>query len=187
MASIKGFQMKNIKNTLGREGYGCTATMYLNGKKIGTYADYGDGAMEDVNYVSKEAEEEMMKVVIAYAKEHPNPLMEDLYTKNPDRFKSECERFKKYHPYIPEADITIRTMASNSVVYIVGDFLALYDVEKTFKKKQKQGYGAISVEENKKTGQTFMTSYPASWSEERIKKEAGDNPLYMSLSDFERD
>ena len=35
MASIKGFQMKNVKNILGREGYGCSATMYLNGKKIG--------------------------------------------------------------------------------------------------------------------------------------------------------
>ena len=43
MASIKGFQMKNVKNTIGHEGYGCIATMYLNGKKIGTYADYGDG------------------------------------------------------------------------------------------------------------------------------------------------
>ena len=186
MASIKGFQMKNIKNTLGREGYGCTATMYLNGKKIGTYADYGDGGPEDVDYVSKEAEEEMMKVIIAYAKEHPNPFIENLYKERPGQYKEECERFKKYHPYIPEADITIRTMASNSIVYIVEDFLELCDVEKTFKKKQKQGYGAISVEEDKKTGQTITISYPAGWPEERIKAEAGDNDLYMSLDDFER-
>lgn len=33
MASIKGFQMKNVKRTLGREGYGYSGTMYLNGKK----------------------------------------------------------------------------------------------------------------------------------------------------------
>ena len=35
MASIKGFQLKNVKRTLGIEGYGCIASMYLNGKKIG--------------------------------------------------------------------------------------------------------------------------------------------------------
>ena len=187
MASIKGFQMKNIKNTLGREGHGCIASLYLNGKKIGTYADYGDGAMEDVAYVSKEAEKEMMKVIIAYAKEHPNPLIEDMYAKFPDRFKDECKRFKKYYPYIPEKDITIRTMASNSIAYIVSDFLELYEAEKTFKRKQKQGYGALSVEKDDKTGQSYLTSYPASWTEERIRAEAGDDDLYLSLEDFERD
>ena len=77
MASIKGFQLKNVKQTLGREGYGCIATMYLHGKKIGTYEDYGDGAMEDVNYVSKEAEEAMTRVIIEYAKEHPCQFIED--------------------------------------------------------------------------------------------------------------
>lgn len=44
MAKIKGFQMKNVKRTIGREGEGCTATLYLNGKRIGAYADYADGA-----------------------------------------------------------------------------------------------------------------------------------------------
>lgn len=72
MASIMGFQMKNIKRTLGREGYGCVASLYLNGKRIGTYEDYGDGALGDINYISKEAEEAMMNVIVAYAKEHPN-------------------------------------------------------------------------------------------------------------------
>ena len=136
MASIKGFQMKNVKQTLGREGYGCTATMYLNGKKIGTYADYGDGAMEDVDYISKAAEEEMMKTIIAYAKEYKNDFIINLYHERPQQYKEECERFKKYHPYIPDEDITIQTMASNSIVYIVGAFLDLLESEKLFKKYQ---------------------------------------------------
>lgn len=178
MASIKGFQMKNVKNTLGREGYGCTATMYLNGKKIGTYADYGDGAPEDVDYVSKEAEEDMMKVIIAYAKEHPNNFIINLYKERPQQFEEECERFKKYHPYIPDEDITIETMASNSIVYIVEDFLNLLDMEKQFKKYQKKGYKAISIEGNN------LCAYPASWSDEKIKESAKGKTLYMSLDDF---
>lgn len=91
MASIKGFQLKNVKQMLGREGYGCLASMYLHGKKIGIYEDYGDGGCEDVEYVSKEAEEEMMKVVIEYAKEHPNKFIVDLYHERPEQFKEECE------------------------------------------------------------------------------------------------
>ena len=151
MAMIKNFQLKNVKNIMGREGLGCSATMYLNGKKIGTYVDYGDGAPEEVEYVSKEAEQDMIRLVIAYAKEHPNEYVINIYKTRPQQFKEECERFKKYHPYIPDEDITIETMASNSIVYIVEDFLRLYDLEKQFKKYQKKGYRAISVDKNQVT------------------------------------
>ena len=47
MAKIMNFQMKNIKRLTGREGYGYTASLYLDGKRIGTYADYADGGPED--------------------------------------------------------------------------------------------------------------------------------------------
>ena len=178
MASIKGFQMKNVKRTLGIEGYGCIATMYLNGKKIGTYADYGDGACEDVDYVSKDAEADMMRVIIDYAKEHRNEFIINLYHERPQQFKEECERFKKYHPYIPDKDITIETMASNSIVYIVSDLLELIEAEKNFKKYLKKGYRAISLDRNN------LSAYPASWSDERIKENAKGKTLYMSLDDF---
>lgn len=178
MASIKGFQMKNVRQTIGVEGYGCIATMYLNGKKIGTYADYGDGACEDVCYVSKEAEQDMMKVIIDYAKENPNDYIVNLYKEKPNQYKEECERFKKYHPYIPNEDITIQTMASNSIVYIVGDFLNLLDMEKQFKKFHKKGYRAIAIDGNN------LSAYPANWSDEKIKEAAKGKILYMSLNDF---
>lgn len=178
MASIKGFQLKNVKNTMGREGYGCIATMYLNGKKIGTYADYGDGACEDVDYVSKDAEADMMRVIIDYAKEHRNEFIINLYHERPQQFKEECERFKKYHPYILDKDITIETMASNSIVYIVSDLLKLIEMEKHFKKYLKKGYRAISLDGNN------LNAYPMSWSDERIKESAKGKTLYMSLNDF---
>ena len=182
MATIKGFQLKNVKQTLGREGYGCIASMYLHGKKIGTYADYGDGACEDVEYVSKEAEEEMMKVIIAYAKEHPCKFIVDLYHERPQQFKEECENFKKYHPYIADEDITIETMSANSIVYIVEDLLNLMQDEKTFKQHQKKGCRAISI--NRDEGVIY--GYPASWSDEHIKADAEGNELYMSLDDFNK-
>ena len=178
MASIKGFQMKNVKRTVGREGYGCLATMYLNGKKIGTYEDYGDGGCENVCYVSKEAEENMMKVIIAHAKENPNNYIIELYKERPNQYREECERFKKYHPYIPEEDITMQTMASNEIVYIVEDFLELLEMEKQFKKYNKKGYRAIAIDGSS------LSAYPANWSDERIKEAANGKMLYMSLDDF---
>ena len=182
MASIKGFQLKNVKRPLGREGYGCIASMYLNGKKIGTYEDYGDGACEDVTYVSKEAENEMVKVIIEYAKEHPNKFVINLYHERPQQFKEECERFKKRYPFISDEDITIETMASNSIVYIVDGVLNLMDDEKRFKQHQKKGCRAISI--NEEAGK--MYGYPTGWSDERIKNAAKGHTLYMSLDDFNK-
>ena len=178
MASIKGFQLKNVKTPQGREGYGCIATMYLDGKKIGTYADYGDGACETVDFVSKEAEEAMWKVVIAFAKEHPNKLFVDLYNMRPQQYKETAERFMKYHPYIPKEDITVTTMAGNSIAYIVEELLDLLEYEKAFKKYQKKGYRAISVEGDS------VYAYPDSWSDDRIREESKGHTLYMSLDDF---
>ena len=182
MASIKGFQLKNVKNTLGIEGYGCLATMYLNGKKIGTYADYGDGAMEDVTYVSKEAEEAMMRVIIDFAKEYDNEFVVNIYHERPQQFKEECESFKQRYPFIPDKDITIQTMASNSIVHIVEELLQLVDLEKRFKSYQKKGYRAIGI-----AGQS-ISAYPASWSDEKIKTHAKveGEQLYMSLEDFNK-
>ena len=180
MASIKGFQLKNVKQTLGREGYGCIATMYLNGKRIGTYEDYGDGACENVTYVSKEAEEKMIKVIIDYAKGYNNEFIINLYHERPQQFKEECERFKQRYPYIPDEDITIETMASNSIVYIVEGLLELIEVEKVFKRALKNGYKAVSVDK------CTITRYPESFSEERIKEMAKGKELYMSLEDFNK-
>lgn len=178
MASIKGFQLKNVKQTKGIEGYGCTASMYLNGKKIGTYADYGDGGMEDVTFVSKEAEENMIKTIIEFAKTYSNEFIIALYKERPEQFADVCRRFKKAYPYIPDEDITIQTMASNSIVWIVNEFLKLYEVEKVYKRYVKKGYRAVCAYG------TDIAAYPASWSDEKILEEANGHKVYMSLDDF---
>ena len=180
MANIYGFQMKNIKSTLGREGYGCFANLYLNGKKIGTYTDYGDGAMGDATYKSPEAEKEMTEFIVAYAKKNPDKYIVNLYKENPERYKEECNNFKKYHPYISDEDFTIETMSANSIDYIVSDFLDLHEREKKFKKYIKKGYRAVGFSKRK------LSAYPSSWSDTKIKETAEGNEemLYMTLDDF---
>lgn len=178
MAQIKNFQMKNIKWNLGREGYGCTGSLYLDGKRIGTYTDYGDGGPEMVDYISPQMEEKMMKFIIAYAKEHPSKFIMNLYKDCPEQFKEECEIFKQYHPYIPTEDITLETMSANSIVYVVEDFLKLYQKEKEFKKYQKKGYRAVSFSQDQ------VIAYPSNWTDEKVKEHAGDTELYFSLDDF---
>lgn len=178
MASIMGFTMKGIKKPLGREGYGCIGTMYLDGTKIGTYKDYGDGACEIIEYTCREHREAMMKVVIAYAKEHHDKFIANLYKQRPQQFQEEIERFKKFNPFIPDEDITIETMSANSEVFIVDALLNLIDLEKSFKKYQKEGYRAMSVKGYE------ITAYPQSWTDEQIKKMAAGAELFFSLQDF---
>jgi hypothetical protein len=175
MASVYCFELKNVKEFPGRDGYGITASMYLYGKKIGTYEDYGDGGCEIVNYNTKKDEENMMHTIINFAKNYNNDFIINLYKERPQQFKEECERFKKYHPYIKDEDITIQTMASNSIVYIVEEFLKLYHIEKDFKKFKKKGYDGLAIKED---GSGFAFTGSA----EKYKKDG--YTIYMEEFDF---
>lgn len=185
MAKIKGFQMKNVKRTIGREGEGCTATLYLNGKRIGAYADYADGAGGNVDYESADAKAEMRKFIISYAKDHPNAYIVNLYKERPAQYQETCENFKKMFPYIPDEDITMETMSANDIDYVVDDFLFLYGIEKYYKKVQKNGYHAVFASD--KRGE--FIAYPANWNnkkiEDDIKKDGMTGKIYYELSDFD--
>lgn len=43
MAKIHGFELRGMKSWVAHEGIGTSGTLYLNGKKLGEYCDYGDG------------------------------------------------------------------------------------------------------------------------------------------------
>lgn len=178
MASLKDFALKNIKEFVGKDGYGLTASMYLHGKRIGSYTDHADGSPEIVSYVSDEAEKEMRKLIVSYAKDHPNSYIVDMYLADPKRYKEDSERFKKAYPYIPDEDITIESMSSNSIVYIVEDFLKLKETERLYKLYVKKGYRVISLKGHQ------VTAYPSNWSDEKIKEEAKCQKIFSSLDDF---
>lgn len=178
MASLKGFSLKNIKEYVGEDGYGLTASMYLHGKRIGSYTDHADGSPEIVSYVSDEAEKEMRKLIVSYAKDHPDSYIVDMYLADPKRYKEDCEKFKRNFPYIPDEDITIESMSSNSAVYIVEDFLKLKEAERLYKLYVKKGFQVISLKGHQ------VTAYPSNWSDEKIKEEAKGQKIFSSLDDF---
>ena len=140
---------------------------------------------EDVEYVSKEAEDQMMNVVIAYAKEHPDEYIVNLY-RQPERkeqFEKECEWFRNRYPHIPEEDITVETMSANSIVFIKQDLLNILVWEKIFKKSVKAGYQALGLRDWH--GISYF-KYPASMSDEALAADAEKENLILltDLSDF---
>ena len=197
MANLGGFQMKNLKyfpsSEYGPKG-GTSAALYLDGKKIGDYIDYGDGGQEQVTYVSKEAEEKMWRFIVDFAKSHENPFCERLLNERPEQYRKERDNFIKYHPYIPEEEVDIKVLASGSIVYPISEFEKLADMEKYFKKMEKKGYQAVS------TNGPNMSAYPASWTKEQILNRIRENDehnaaqikggdlektqVYFSLDDF---
>lgn len=50
MASIFGFELKNVQKTHGREYEGDLATIYYKGKRVGYYTDYGNGALPFIDF-----------------------------------------------------------------------------------------------------------------------------------------
>ncbi len=71
MASIKGWQAKNIKHFRGRDWGGVECDLYLDGKKVGFYYDDGNGGEADIDFVSKELEEKVKADAKTYYAEHP--------------------------------------------------------------------------------------------------------------------
>lgn len=76
MASIFGFQIKNIVNFQGREGQGCQGDIYYKGKKVGWYNEAGDGGMADIDFGqngrnNKEARDALDKAVNEYFARFP--------------------------------------------------------------------------------------------------------------------
>lgn len=183
MASIKGFKLKSIKTPLGREGYGCLATMYLNGKKIGAYNDYGDGSFGNEDFSSREAEEAVIKIAVDYAKEHPSEEFVKFYTSSKDIYERAVERFKRKYPYISCEDITENTVYADTE-FLINEFLLLYSMEKIFKKNQKNGCGATAFSGEHAYG------FPVGYTKEGIEREMELRDLkidylFFTLEDFD--
>ena len=176
-------QLKAVKKTCGMEGYGFTANIYINKKKIGTYADYGDGAMGNCLFDSEDIEKQFRLLIVEYAEKRPNKYIVDMYEKEPDKYKVAMERTKKIFPYIPEEKLTMNVISSLEFDYIMEELYNLIEDEKEFKKVLKKGYGYLAYSEHKNSS----IMYPANWTEDQVRadmKEEGLVILYKSLNDF---
>lgn len=100
-------------------------------------------------------------------------------------FQGKLRTFQKWHPYIPDEDITKETMSADDICFIVEDFLKLYRAEKIYKRNLKQGYRALVV-----CADGGTISYPSDWSEEKVresfKEENKKGDFFFELSDFEK-
>jgi hypothetical protein len=67
MVKINDIELKNIKGTRGHEGEGVTANIYMDGKKIGTLENWGDGGNTNI-HIEKPFVEEFDKRHEAYVK-----------------------------------------------------------------------------------------------------------------------
>lgn len=71
MAKINGIELKAVKNFEGMEGYGFSANIYMDGKKVGTIMDRADGGCYYYSFTSKENEKQIMERVKSYFTVHP--------------------------------------------------------------------------------------------------------------------
>lgn len=93
MAKLGRFQLKNIKQYPAMEGYSLFASIYLDGKRIGKYTDYGNGGLGETDYISKDAEIAMTEYIVERAEKHPNDFIMQMYENDNSIYLSDKERF----------------------------------------------------------------------------------------------
>lgn len=71
MAAIKGVQLKSVKTFESRNGYGFSANLYINNKKVGVVGDEGRGGETDISIIKKEDRETFYQIVQQYYQENP--------------------------------------------------------------------------------------------------------------------
>ncbi len=112
MASIYGFEIRNIKTFKGREWDGCQGSIYYKGKKVGWYNNDGNGGCADIDfYFAGEGRAEVEEALKAAVKEYFTryPLGED------------------YSQIIPDDEL------------FFAELIDLQDLEKRFKRYSKEG------------------------------------------------
>lgn len=179
MANIYGMQLKNRVHFEGREGCGLTASIYLDGKKIGSYRDMGDGGVTDTEFVSAEARKEFMMRLYQYAQHCPETDMFGILDE-PGSLEERKKNLAEEYPYLDFDKFTKEQALTFDIDIFTAAFDRLSDAEKMFRSAVKKGYRCIGVTD------TQVISYPAAWREERIRESAKeyDAKLYWSLDDF---
>lgn len=139
MAKIYGFELKAVKKTYGMEGEGFIANLYMDNKKVGSVADYGDGGCIDVSFESQR--EEVFKRALLYAQNHRKADAITSELKSPEEYV--CLRDEGKLP-LCKVDLDDKWSHIEHLVYELYEFLGL---EKEFKKAIKKGWNAIVLAE----------------------------------------
>nr|WP_317428556.1 hypothetical protein [uncultured Blautia sp.] len=139
MAGIMGINLKAIKKTVGREGDGFLANVYLNNKKIGTVADYGDGGGYEICI---EQEKKLFEEIVQkYYEKYPE--LDNFALKSTKEYLE-----RKAKGTLPMRDFSKRDDFPLDEVFYEPFFSKLYCLhclERDFKKGLQKGYSALVI------------------------------------------
>ena len=127
MAKILGVQLKSRKTWEAREGLGCTANIYMDNKKIGTFYDAGDGGCVDINIDTPEARNELARRAKKYFEKYP------FDTTGLDETKLDGKTFEEKYNFLVDTESFINEVD------------ALYEREQFWKKQVKKGFKILLV------------------------------------------
>lgn len=71
MSKIFGIQVKSLKIWEARDGYGTTANIYIDNKKVGTFYDDGNGGMPDIEFDDNKYYDVLKDRASKYFKKYP--------------------------------------------------------------------------------------------------------------------
>lgn len=162
MASIKGIEMKKIKNFKGHEGEPLSqGYIYLDGKEVGYYSEDFRGGPETINI-----KENDVKEIAKRAKKY--------FEENKEEKIKRYKDFDFFKLIDGASDLSL-------LEFIVFDILELLDYQKQYKKAKKKGYDGIlyymEKSEGRKIGNTYIMSFQSSAKREvleKLKKEGAD-------------
>lgn len=139
MAKIYGLELKAVKKTYGRECEGFIANLYMDNKKVGSVADYGDGGCIDVSLESQR--EEVFRRALLYAQNH----------RKEDTITSELKSPEEYVRLRDEGKLPLRKVDLDDkwshIEHLVYELYELLGLEKEFKKAIKKDWKAIVLAE----------------------------------------
>lgn len=126
MASINGIGLKNVKTFQGKEGNGFSASVYLDGKRIGTVTDSAFGGEYDYD-IPSDAQKKISDRIDGYRTAHPMLDGLAIYEMPVEEVWKRCENG------------TLPTEKDCSWDLFFYDIVQLHDAEKTYKKGVKKG------------------------------------------------
>lgn len=181
MAKIYDIELKAVKEFPSSDGITVAANIYFRNKKVGTYYNPGNGHPEEITFVSKEDEEDVIHAMMAYGKANPDELWTKLYKDDEERYQQAVECAKEQMPCLKDEELCIGNVDYEFVIF-AEEILRLRFLEKEFKKAKKKGYSFIGVKVEK--GKEIIMMFPDEYTREDAMQKYECFECYMSLEDF---
>lgn len=153
------YSVKSVKSFMGREGHGCNASLYRDGKKVALVGDMADGGEIDVDWMDCKAPRVKIEFVDYMGK-----------TSVRRGTPEEAELYKHIRHMLYVCSITGKTVSAGIDTFIAS-LVDAYENEKRLKKLCKKKTLFRIKSETYKSGEWRVISAPY---DERVKKHLTD-------------